>query len=261
VAAVSSGNHAQAVALAAKLHGIPATIVMPKDAPRVKLDATASHGAEIVYYDRYAEDRERIFRDLVASRNLHPIHPFDDARVIAGQGTVGLELLEDGGALDALVVPVSGGGLISGCATAAKALLPGIRIVGVEPEAGDDVARSLAAGERVSVPVPRTIADALQATSPGELTFTIIRDLVDEVVTVSDEEIVAAMRASREHLGLVAEPSGAVGLAAVLSGRAGVEGRRAAVVLSGGNVDPERFQRLLEGASSGAYPFPRGATS
>lgn len=249
MAAVSSGNHAQAVALAAKLHGTPATILMPSDAPRVKLEATASHGAEIVSYDRYGEDREEIFRDLVASRGLEPIHPFDDPRVIAGQGTVGLELVEDAGDLEALVVPVSGGGLISGCATAVKALRPDVRVVGVEPEAGDDVARSLAAGERVSTPVARTIADALQATSPGELTFAIIRELVDEVVTVSDEEIVAAMRASLEHLGLVAEPSGAVGLAGVLSGRAGVEGRRAAVVLSGGNVDPERFQRLVEGAA------------
>ena len=245
VAAVSSGNHAQAVALAAKLHEAPATIVMPADAPRVKRAATEAHGAEIVTYDRYAEDRESIFRELVARRGLHPIHPFDDPRVIAGQGTVGLELIEDAGALDALVVPVSGGGLISGCATAAKALLPRIRVVGVEPEAGDDVARSLAAGERVSIPVPRTIADGLQATSPSELTFATIRELVDEVVTVSDAEIVEAMRAGLERLGLVAEPSGAVALAGVLSGRLGLDGGRVGVVVTGGNVDSEHFERLV----------------
>jgi threo-3-hydroxy-L-aspartate ammonia-lyase len=245
VVAVSSGNHAQAVALAAKLHEIPATIVMPSDAPRVKLEATASHGAEVVSYERYAEDREEVFRELIAGQDLHPIHPFDDERVIAGQGTVGLELLEDAGPLDVLVVPVSGGGLISGCATAARALLPEIRIVGVEPATADDVARSLAAGERVSIPVPRTIADGLQVTSPGELTFGLIRDLVDQVVTVSDDEIVAGMRACLDHLGLVAEPSGAVALAAVLCGRVTEAGERVGVVLSGGNVDPERFESLV----------------
>ena len=263
VAAVSSGNHAQAVALAAKLHGVPATIVMPTDAARVKLEATTSHGAEIVSYDRYGEDREAIFRNLVTGRGLQPIHPFDDPRVIAGQGTVGLELLEDAGPLEALVVPVSGGGLISGCATAAQALAPGLRIIGVEPEAGDDVRRSLAAGERTSIPVPRTIADGLQATSPGELTFPIIHDLVEEVVTVSDEEIATAMRVCLEHLDLVAEPSGAVALAAVLCGRVAVDGGRIGVVLSGGNVDPERFEELVglrvpahadEGRDSGAPP-------
>ena len=244
VAAVSSGNHAQAVALAAKLHGAPATIVMPSDAPRVKLEATASHGAEIVTYDRYGEDRERVFRDLVARRGLSPIHPFDDPRVIAGQGTVALELIEDAGTLDVLVAPVSGGGLLSGCATAAKALAPGIRVIGVEPEAADDVARSLAAGERVSIDVPRTIADALQVTSPGELTFGIISELVDEVVTVSDEEIVAAMRACLEALGLVAEPSGAGG-AGRGPRRAIPPDGRVGVIVTGGNVDPERFERLV----------------
>jgi len=252
VAAVSSGNHAQAVALAAKLHEAPATIVMPSDAPRVKREATESHGAEIVTYDRYAEDRESVFRDLVARRGLHPVHPFDDPRVIAGQGTVALELIEDAGALDALIVPVSGGGLISGCATAAKALVPEIRVVGVEPEAGDDVARSLAAGERVSIPVPRTIADGLQATSPSELTFATIRELVDEVVTVSDAEIVEAMRACLERLGLVVEPSGAVALAGILSGRLGLDGDRVGVVVTGGNVDAESFERLV------GQPAPAG---
>jgi threo-3-hydroxy-L-aspartate ammonia-lyase len=245
VVAVSSGNHAQAVALAAKLHEIPATIVMPSDAPRVKLEATASHGAEVVSYERYAEDREQVFRALIAGRDLHPIHPFDDERVIAGQGTVGLELLEDAGPLDVLVVPVSGGGLISGCAIAARALLPEIRIVGVEPATADDVVRSLAAGERVSIPVPRTIADGLQVTSPGELTFGVIRNLVDEVVTVSDDEIVAGMRACLDRIGMVAEPSGAVALAAVLCGRVTEAGERVGVVLSGGNIDPERFEGLV----------------
>jgi threo-3-hydroxy-L-aspartate ammonia-lyase len=245
VAAVSSGNHGQAVALAAKLHSAPATIVMPSDAPRVKLEATASHGAEIVTYERYAEDREHVFRDLVARRGLSPIHPFDDPRVMAGQGTVGLELIEDAGAVDVLVAPVSGGGLLSGCAIAAKALAPEVRVIGAEPEAADDVARSLAAGERVSIDVPRTIADALQVTSPGELTFAVIRELVDDVVSVSDDEIVAAMRACLEQLDLVLEPSGAVALAAVLAGRVATDGNRVGVVLTGGNVDPDRFERLV----------------
>jgi threo-3-hydroxy-L-aspartate ammonia-lyase len=176
------------------------------------------------------------------------VHPYDDPLVMAGQGTVALELLEQAGELDVLLVCVGGGGLIAGCATAAKALVPGIRVVGVEPEAGDDTRRSLAAGERVRIPVPRTIADGTQASIPGELTFEVNRRLVDEIVTVSDEEIVAAMAFLFERLKVVAEPSGALALAALLSGRVDARGLRVGVTITGGNVSPERFAALLASA-------------
>ncbi len=250
VGAVSSGNHAQAVALAARLHGAPATILMPEDAPASKLAATRGYGAEVVTYDRYAEDREDGFAALCAERRLSPVHPYDDPAVMAGQGTVALELLEDAGELDVLVVCLGGGGLLSGCATLAKARLPGIRVVGVEPEAGDDFRRSMAAGERVRVPVPRTIADGQAVPMPGELTFPVVQELVDEVVTVSDDEIRAAMRLLFERMKIVVEPSGASGLAALLAGRVeGSAGARVGVTLSGGNVDPERFGRVVAGGT------------
>jgi threonine dehydratase len=233
VVAASSGNHAQAVALAAQLHGLPATIVMPLDAPRVKRAGTLALGAEIVDYDRYAEDREALLGDYAAERGLEPVHPFEDPRVMAGQGTVALELLAQAPDVDVLVVPVGGGGLISGCATVAAAR--GVRVVGVEPEAGDDTRRSLAAGERVTIPIPRTIADGQQAPAPGVNTFPIVQRLVSEIVTVSDDEIRAAMRVARDEAGLVVEPSGATGLAAYLQGR--VSGGRPGIVLTGGNVD------------------------
>jgi threonine dehydratase len=236
VAAVSSGNHAQAVALAAKLHDLPATILVPEDIAPAKREATLSHGAELVVYDRYTQDREVLFAELVAERGLAPVHPYDNPHVMAGQGTVALELLEQVPGLDTLVVPISGGGLISGCATVAD----GIRVVGVEPEDGDDTRQSLAAGERVRIDVPRTIADGLQGAIPGELTFPIVQRLVSEIVTVSDAEIVGAMRA----LDVRVEPSGAVALAAVLAGR--VAGDRIGVVVSGGNVDGQRYQDLLQ---------------
>jgi threonine dehydratase len=233
IVAASSGNHAQAVALAAKLHDLPATIVMPLDAPRVKREGTLAHGAEIVDYDRYAEDREALLGDYAAERGLEPVHPFEDPRVMAGQGTVALELLAQAPDIDVLVVPVGGGGLISGCATVAAAR--GVRVVGVEPEAGDDTRRSLAAGERVTIPIPRTIADGQQAPAPGVNTFPIVQRLVSEIVTVSDDEIRAAMRVARDEAGLTLEPSGATGLAAFLEGR--VEGVRPGIVLTGGNLD------------------------
>lgn len=235
VVAASSGNHAQAVALAARMHGLPATIVMPLDAPAVKRAATAALGAEIVDYDRYAEDREALLGEYAAERGLEPVHPFEDPRVMAGQGTVALELLAQAPGIDVLVVPVGGGGLISGCATVAAAA--GVRVVGVEPEAGDDTRRSLAAGERVTIAVPRTIADGQQAPAPGVNTFPIVQRLVSEIVTVSDEEILAAMALARRELHLTLEPSGATGLAALLQGR--VSGERPGVVLTGGNVDPQ----------------------
>ena len=245
VLAFSSGNHAQAVAIAARLLATRATIVMPADAPASKLDATRGYGAEIVTYDRWTEDREEISASLAAERGLALVKPYDDPLVMAGQGTTALELLSDVPDLDVLVVPVGGGGLIAGCATAAKGLRPGIRVVGVEPDAGDDTARSLAAGERVHIDLPHTIADGLQAAAPGELTFEVNRDLVDDVVTVSDAEIVGAMVFLFDRLKLVTEPSGAVGVAALLAGR--VRGGRIGVVISGGNVGAARFAELVDG--------------
>ena len=240
VCAVSSGNHAQAVALAARLHDLPAVILMPEDAPASKVAATLAYGAEIVRFDRYTTpDRDALLAELASQRGFERIHPFDDERVMAGAGTVVLELLEDAGPLDVLVVPVGGGGLISGCATAAA----GVRVVGVEPEAGDDVRRSLAAGERVRIDVPRTIADGLQIVTPGERPWEVIRRRVAEVVTVADAELVDTMRFAFERLKLVLEPSGAAALAAVRAGR--VDGERIGVVLSGGNVDLDRFRALL----------------
>jgi threo-3-hydroxy-L-aspartate ammonia-lyase len=249
VLAVSSGNHAQAVALAARLVGLQATIVMPADAPGVKLAATRGYGAEIVTYDRYTEDREALARMIASDRGLTFVHPFDDPLVIAGQGTAALELVQDAGALDVLIAPVSGGGLIAGCATAVKALCPDARVIGVEPEAGDDYRRSLEADGRVAIDVPSTIADALQVTMPGELTFSLNRVLLDSVVTVGDEDLVAAMRFAFERLKLVLEPGGAAGLAALLAGKVPLTPElRVGVVLSGGNVDPERFGQLIQAA-------------
>ena len=240
VAAVSSGNHAQAVALAARLHGIPATIIMPEDAPASKVAATRGYGAEIVFYDRYGQDRDALLPELAAERGLTAIHPYDDHLVQAGQGTAALELLEQAGGLDALVVPVGGGGLIAGCSTIAG---PDVRVIGVEPEAGDDFKRSLEAGELVKIDVPRTIADGQQA-APGELTFAVARERVDSIVTVSDEQILDAMAFAFERMKTVLEPSGASALAALLAGRVDVSGR-VGVILSGGNVAIERFRELL----------------
>ncbi len=246
VATVSSGNHAQALALAARLHGARATILMPEDAPAGKLAATAGYGAEILRFNRYEEDREVLLAALVAERGLVPIHPYDDERIMAGQGTAALELIEDAGQLDLLLVCVGGGGLIAGCSTAAKALLPDVRVVGVEPEVGDDVKRSLEAGERVRIAVKPTIADGQQLPTPGEHTFAVIKQRVDAVVLASDAEIVAAMRFLFERLKTVAEPSGACALAALLAGRVpDARGLRIGVTISGGNVTAERFAGLV----------------
>jgi len=245
VLAYSSGNHAQAVAIAARLHGTTATIVMPADAPPAKLEATRGYGAEIVSYDRWTENREEIGARLSAERGVELIRPYDDPLVMAGQGTTALELLADVPDVDVLVVPVGGGGLIAGCATAAKALRPGVHVVGVEPEAGNDTARSLAAGERVRIDVPHTIADGLQAAQPGELTFEVNRRLVDEVVIVGDDDILDAMAFLFDRLKLVTEPSGAVGVAALLTGAVAAPGATVGVVISGGNVGVARFAALL----------------
>jgi len=245
VLAYSSGNHAQAVAIAARLLDTRATIVMPEDAPPAKLDATRGYGAEIVSYDRWTDNREEIGSRLAQERGLELVRPYDDPLVMAGQGTAALELLDDVPDLDVIVTPVGGGGLIAGTATTAKALRAGIRVVGVEPEAGDDTARSLAAGARVNIGVPRTIADGLQAAEPGALTFEVNRQLVDDVVTVTDAEIVDAMAFLFDRMKLVVEPSGAVGIAALLNGR--VQGARIGVVISGGNVGAARFAELVGG--------------
>ena len=251
VIAYSSGNHAQAVAIAAGLLGTHATIVMPEDAPTAKLDATRGYGGEVVLYDRWTESREEIGARLAEEGGLELVRPYDDPLVMAGQGTAVLELLEEAPELDLLLAPVSGGGLIAGCATAAKAHRPALRVVGVEPEAGDDTRRSLAAGERVRIDVPRTIADGLQAPEPGELTFEVNRRLVDEVVTVTDDEIVDAMSFLFDRLKLVVEPSGAVGVAALLSGKLEARGARVGVVLSGGNVGAARFAELVATSPAG----------
>jgi threonine dehydratase len=245
VVAFSSGNHAQGVALAARLLGAPATIVMPSDAPAAKLAATQGYGAEVVTYDRERMNRAEIAGAIAAERGATMVPPYDDPAIIAGQGTVALELVEDAGTLDVLLVPLGGGGLLSGCALAATALSPGVRIYGVEPEAGDDWVRSWNAGSIVTIPVPRTIADGQQTQAPGTLTWPIVRALCAGVVTVSDDEIRAAMRFAFERLKLVLEPSGACALAALLTAKVDVHGARTGVVLSGGNVDAATFATAL----------------
>jgi threonine dehydratase len=239
VAAFSSGNHAQAVALAASLLGVPAVILMPEDAAPTKLAATRAYGGEVVVYDRYTEDRDALGRSLAEERGLDLIPPFDHEAVMAGQGTIALELLEDVPDLDVIVTPVGGGGLISGCAVAAG----GREVWGVEPEAADDARQSLERGERVTIDVPRTVADGLQTTSIGEKPFEVMRDKVAGIVTVTDAELVEAMRFLFERLKLVVEPSGAAAVAAVMTGK--VSGRRVGAVISGGNVGAERFAGLI----------------
>jgi len=239
IAAFSSGNHAQAVALGASLLGASAVILMPEDAAPAKLAATRAYGAEVVTYDRYTEDREALGRALAEERGLALVPPFDHPHVMAGQGTAALELLEDVPDLDVLVTPVGGGGLLSGTAVAAD----GRKVWGVEPEAGDDVRRSLEEGRRVAIDVPRTIADGLQTTSVGEAPFTVIRQRVAGIVTVGDDELVDAMRFLFERLKLVVEPSGAAGVAALLAGK--ISGSRIGVIVSGGNIGAERFAELL----------------
>jgi len=248
VIAFSSGNHAQGIALSARLLGMRATIVMPTDAPRLKIEATRGYGAEVVLYDRMRENRETIGRALAEERGMTLIPPFDHPHVMAGQGTAASELIDQAGPLDALLVCVGGGGLISGCATAAKHLLPSCRVIGVEPEAGDDVRRSLREGTRVHIDVPKTIADGAQTQQVGELTFPVIREKVDEIVTVSDAQLVRAMRFFFERMKLVVEPTGCLGAAALLEGVVRLPGKRVGVILSGGNVDLERLFELTRAA-------------
>ncbi|MGH9362506.1 MAG: pyridoxal-phosphate dependent enzyme, partial [Thermoanaerobaculia bacterium] len=248
VVAFSSGNHAQAVALAARELGVAATIVMPRDAPAAKVAATRAYGARVLLYDRAEESREEIARRIVAEEGAVLVPPFDDDAVIAGQGTLGLELLEEVPELEVVVTPCGGGGLLSGVAVAARGLAPAVRLWGVEPEAGDDMRRSLAAGHPVSLPLPDTIADALQTTRPAERTLAIVSTLCEGIVTVSDLELRRAMALLASRLKLVVEPGGAAAFAALLHGRVpGVEGKRVGVVLSGGNVDLARFGELVSG--------------
>ncbi|MGD9668318.1 MAG: threonine/serine dehydratase [Hyphomicrobiaceae bacterium] len=253
VVACSSGNHAQGVAHAAALLGHASAIVMPSDAPRLKIARTRGYGADVVLYDRTTQDREEIARALAQERKADFVHPFDDTGVIAGQGTAGLELAEDAAAadmeLDAVVVPCSGGGLASGVAIAVKQLMPGARIIIVEPEGFDDFARSLKSGEReTNERAAGSIADALMALAPGRLTLSIGLRLFDGAVTVTDEEMRQAMRFAFAELKLIVEPGGAAALAALLSGRIAASARTVGVLLTGGNVDAETFAQIVAAA-------------
>lgn len=248
VVAFSSGNHAQAVAIAAHHAGVRATIVMPSDAPKVKLEGTRSWGADIVLYDRLREDREAVARQVLAERGGTLIPPFDHPWIIAGQGTCALELIEQAPDLDALLVCLGGGGLLAGCAVAAKAANPSIRIFGVEPEAANDVQQSLRRGERVTIPVPITIADGLRTTCVGAHNFPIVQALVEDVLTISEEEIVQAAQLLLRELRVVVEPSGAAAAAAALFGKLPPGLKRIGITLSGGNAEPEFLMRLLANA-------------
>jgi len=245
VVAFSSGNHAQAIALSARLLGMPATIVMPQDAPAIKVEATRGYGADVVLYDRYTEDREAISERLARERGMTLIPPYDHPHVMAGQGTAALELMQETGRLDLLLVCVGGGGLISGCATAARHLQPACRVIGVEPEAGNDVQQSLRRGEIVTIDVPRTIADGAQTQHPGRHTFPVIQALVADVVTVSDDALKRAMRFFAGRMKIVVEPTGCLGAAAAFEQAIDVRGKRVGVILSGGNVDLARYAALL----------------
>ena len=247
VLTTSSGNHAQAVALAAQLLGVPAVVLMPHDAPSGKRAATAAYGAEIVLFDRYAEDREALTIEHAKRRGLPVVHAYDHPLTIAGQGTAALELLEETGPLDMLAVCAGGGGLLAGCAIVTAHRQPTCRVVGVEPQERPALRGALRAGRPVTVPVPRTLADGQQTASVGRLTLDLALAHVHQAVGVADHELVATMRLLFERLKVVVEPSGASALAAVLSGRLDVRGRRVGVTLSGGNVDAERFARLILG--------------
>jgi len=246
VVAFSSGNHAQAVALSGKLLGVPATIVMPTDAPQVKLVATRGYGAQVVTYDASNEDRQKIAERLAAERGLTVIPPFDHPHILAGQGTAAKELIEDAGPLDILLVPCGGGGLLSGCALAARHLSPGCRVIGVEPAAGDDGLRSFRSGRIETIGLPDTIADGARTTALGKITFAIIREQVDDFLTVTDRELLKSMFFLWERMKVLVEPTGALGACALLEQKLEVKGKRVGVVLSGGNVDLAWAARMLE---------------
>lgn len=246
VVAFSSGNHAQAIAYAARLQGVAATIVMPKDAPEMKVAATRGYGADVVFYDRYTEDRSAISAKLAAERDAVLIPPFDHPDVIAGQGTAALELIEEVGELDLIVTPLGGGGLLAGTALSAKERSPGAVVVGVEPEAGNDGQQSLRKGEIVHIPVPKSIADGALTNHIGEHNFPILKRDVREIVTVSDAQLVETMRFFAERMKMIVEPTGCLAAAAVLQGVLPCAGQRVGIVISGGNVDLATFCALLQ---------------
>ena len=245
VVTYSSGNHAQCLAYASRLQGVAATIIMPKDAPAIKIAATKGYGGDVQFYDRYTEDREAIANRLAAEQGLSLIPPYDHRDVIAGQGTSAKELMEEVGPLDVLFVPLGGGGLLAGSLLAAKRLAPGVKVVGVEPEAGDDGRQSLRRGEIVHIAPPRSIADGAIVTHVGSHNFPIIKNLVDDIVTVSDSQLVDAMRFFAERMKMVVEPTGCLGAAAAFNGLHPVANKRLGVILSGGNVDLAVFARLI----------------
>jgi len=241
----SSGNHAQGIALAARLLGIAAVIAMPGDAPAGKLAATKAYGAEVILYDRQTQDRAEVAARLVRERGLTLIHPYDHPHIMAGQGTAALELLEEQPDLDILVAPVGGGGLLSGCATAAKAIKPGLRIFGVETEASNDWWQSFQTGERVKIPPPDTIADGIRTQQPGELTFPVIRQKVEKILLVNETQVIETLKFMLLRLKILVEPTGAVAPAAVLNSLTGAPGAKVGVIISGGNIDEALLAQLL----------------
>lgn len=241
----SSGNHAQAIALAARELNIPATIIMPSDAPLAKIEATRGYGGNVISYDRYTEDREQIGRDLAAKHGFTVIPPYDHTDVIAGQGTAALELIDDIGEIDHFFAPLGGGGLLSGSALAIRAMSPATTIIGVEPEAGNDAQQSFRSGSIVRVDVPRTIADGAQTQALGNLTFAIIRRDIDDIVTATDDELRTSQRLFAERMKLVVEPTGALSLAAAISMKSQLEGKRVGIIISGGNVDLAQYGATL----------------
>ena len=245
VIAISSGNHAQAVALAAKEAGIRAVVAIPADAPKSKIEATRGYGADIRFFDRQRDDREVFGHDIAEREGLVMVPPYDDYLIMAGQGTCGLEFLEEAPDLDCILTPCSGGGLFAGVSTAAKSIKPSIRCFAVEPDTANDTQQSIRKGERVAIPPPPTIADGLRVQTPGALTFPITRANAEDVLTVTDEEIIATMRFMLFRMKLLVEPSGAAAAAAVFAGKVPSNCKRIGVVLSGGNIDPEALARLI----------------
>jgi len=249
VVAFSSGNHAQGIALSAKLLGVKAVILMPTDAPAIKVAATRGYGAEVVLYDRYTQDRDAIGRGLAEDRGLTLISPYDHPHVMAGQGTAAKELIEETGPLDVLITPLGGGGLLSGCATAAKAMSPGCKVIGVEPEAGNDGQQSFRSGKIVTIETPKTIADGAQTQFLGKFTFPVIQQRVDDVLTVSDAELASAMKFFAIRMKMIVEPTGCLGAAAAFGSQLDLKGLRVGIVLTGGNVDMARFASLIAEAA------------
>ena len=246
VVAFSSGNHAQAVALASREAGVRAVVAMPDDAPKAKVAATREYGAEIVFYDRQKQDRQGVAFEIAEREGLVMVPPYDDYLIMAGQGTAALELLEDVPDLDSILTPCSGGGLFAGVSAAAKGMKAALRCFAVEPESGDDTRQSFVKGERVTIPPPPTIADGLRVQSPGAMTFPILQENAEDVLTVSDEEIVDAIKFMLFRMKLLVEPSGAAAAAAVLCGKLPASTKRVGVVLSGGNIDSEALEKLLK---------------